>query len=311
VRSSWLAGLLLTIVSLAWNGGATAHVGHHATVADCCYEIAYDQYEEVYIWFVANGNRARMQGAYRATVSVHLRTLATAVTDPKYVHFLTVTEERAASMDEFDATEMRTPAPNRSAQPGPWSAAPDCYPTDSGSKLSYPAGGEKYVRNSAATGGLLRIDRAQKRTEVVHGHPIRDWKFSCALHYRDQRGGSTEGATPISAFNGLSFSSRAAAVLPLVNPNGKTTVCHVAGYQQVDLLGGDEVYQFKGTYSASIRIKKVPSGARKGEVRKLGKLQGQAPKWLPGVFDTHDDPGSVADVGPLSPNVPRTGCGHA
>jgi len=119
VRSSWLAGLLLTIVSLAWNGGATAHVGHHATVADCCYEIAYDQYEEVYIWFVANGNRARMQGAYRATVSVHLRTLATAVTDPKYVHFLTVTEERAASMDEFDATEMRTPAPNRSAQPGP------------------------------------------------------------------------------------------------------------------------------------------------------------------------------------------------
>ncbi len=110
-------------------------------------------------------------------------------------------------------------------------------------------------------------------------------------------------------FNRLSFSNRGAAVLPLVNPNGKTTVCHVAGYQQADLLGGDEVYQFKGTYSASIRIKKVPSGARKAEVRKLGKLRGQAPQWLPGIYVV-DDPGVIADVGPLSPDVPRTGCGR-
>jgi hypothetical protein len=312
VRSSWLVGVLVTIASLIWTGGATAHVGERAAAADCCYEISYDQYEQVYIWYVANGNRANMQGAYRATMEAHVRMLATAVTSPEYIHFLVVTEERAAAMDEVDGAETRTPAPNPNAQPGPWKDAPDCYPTDAGSQLSYPnVGGAAsheppYARDAGTNGGLVRIDRKQKRTEVVLGPPIRNWKFTCAKHYHGVSGGSGEGAYPVSTFNSMSLSGRSESVLPLVNSDGKAAVCHVAGYQQVSLLGGDELYQFKGTYSASIRIRKVPSGARKDEVRKLGKLAKTSPQWMPGIFI--GDPGATGDIGPLSPSVPRTGC---
>ncbi len=244
-------------------------------------------------------------------MGAHLRVLATAVTSAQYVHFFPVMEEQAADVMEVSTFEDRAPAPNPSAQPGPWQDAPDCYPERNGSVFSYPegAGDSKYARASGRNVALVRIDRSRKQTEVVFGPPIRHWQYTCQEHRRSQRGGSGEGAYPISTFNNLVDPlSQSPEGLPLVNANGKTAMCHVAGYQQVDLLGGDEVYQFKGTYSASIRIKKVPSGARKAEVRKLGKLQGQAPQWLPGIYLHGGNPEVIADVGPLSPDVPRTGC---
>ena len=317
MRSSWLAGLLLTIVSLAWTGGATAHVVYRATAADCCYEIAYDQYEQVWVQYEARGNGAGKQGNYRAEMGAHLRMLATAVTSAQYVHFFPVIEERAAYVMEVCDFDERVRAPNDDAQPGPWENDPECRPLDCGSSnVAYPQNAvagyaPHYARTSGRDAALVRIDRSRKRTEVVFGPPIRHWRYTCQEHGRSQDGGSGEGAYPVSTFDNLVEPlSQSPDGLPLVNANGKTAVCHVAGYQQVDLgPGGDLFYQFKGTYSASVRIKKVPSGARKDEVRKLGKLQGKAPQWLPGIYQIHGgNPGVIADVGPLSPDVPRTGC---
>jgi hypothetical protein len=309
MRTSLLIGLLVTLVSLAWTGGATARVGQHAAVADCCYEIAYDQYEHVAVHYTANGSYAAKQGGYFAMMRAHLRMLASAVTDGHFVHFLPVTEERTAVLDETDGFQTRRPAPNRSAQPGPWQDAPDCHPSQTGPSLLDPADGDPDTGTYAPVSGrnrdLVRIDRSRKRTEVVFGQPIRDWRFECSEYYRPQQGGSGEGTYPLPSFTNLTPIAQSPRALPLVKANGKAAVCHLAGYQSVDLRGGDLSYQFKGTYSASVRIKKVPSGARKAELRKLGKLEGLAPLWLPGIYAGFFP---IGDIGPLSPDVPRTGC---
>jgi hypothetical protein len=300
--TSWLAGLLLTILSLAWTGGATARVGQVTKAADCCYEIAYDQYERVMVYYKANGSYAPKQGNYSATLGGSLRMLASAVTDGHYVHFLPVTEERTAFLEENDGFQTRRPAPNRSAQPGPWQDAPDCHPSQSGPTLLDPAEADPetgtYARVSARNRDFVRIDRSRKRTEVVFGPPIRGWRFECSEYYRGQQGGSGEGAYPLPSFTNLTPIAQSPTALPLVNANGKPAVCHVAGFQSVNLRGGDLSYEFHGTYSASVRIKKVPSGGRKAEVRKLGKLDGLDPLWLPGIYRGFTD---VAEV-------PPTGC---
>lgn len=299
VRSSWLVGAL-TIASLAWTGGATAHVGHHARAADCCYEIAYDQYVQVTVQYEARGDRAGMSGEYFASMGAHLRMLATAVTSPQWIQFIPVTEERTAFLIDDQTFATRTPAPNPSASPGPWKDIANC-----GAHL-IPT--QRYARVSGRQRDSVRIDRSQKRTEVVLGPPIRYWKFGCGEFYDGGQRISGRAGTPKSDFNNLILPiSQSPDDLPLVNANGKAAVCHVAGYQQVELQDGDLVYQFKGTYSASIRIKKVPSGARKDEVRKLGKLQGQEPQWLPGIYGV-GDADATGSMGPLRPDVPRTGC---
>jgi hypothetical protein len=311
MRSGWYAGLLLAIVSLVWAGGATARAGHHATASDCCYEISYDQYDYLYVKYTAHGSYATKQGAYLVHLAEHLRMLATAVTDPKYVHFLPVTEERAAFAHETESFETRQRAPNRSAPPGPWESAPDCYPTVAGAVMSEPENGNQvvgtYTRVVGRNRDLVRIDRSRKRTEVVFGPPIRDWKFVCSEYHREQRGGSGEGTYPLTSFTNLTPLSQSPKALPLANANGKVALCHLAGYQLVDGIGpgGDLSYQFKGSYSASVRIKKVPSGARKAEIRKLGKLRSQAPQWLPGMYT---DFGTMGNDGPLDPAIPRSGC---